>query len=67
MYREPIVNRALDYSRHTEKNDDVVVFVEDVLQHSSVDLLDFSRYFQRVLVRDPGQHFVLVVEIAGVD
>lgn len=54
-------------SRRTEKDDDVVVFVEDVLQHLSVDLLNFPRYFQGILVGDPGQHFVFVVEIAGVD
>lgn len=51
----------------TEKDNDIIVFVENVLQHSSIDFFDFPWYLQSILVRDPRQYLVFVIEIAGIN
>lgn len=57
----------MNAKRHTEEDNDVIVLVKDILQHLRIDLFDLARYLQGVLVRDPRQYLVLVVEVTGVN
>lgn len=49
----------------TEKHHNVFIFSQNPVQHSNVDLFDFARNLKCVLIGQPGQHLVLVLQITG--
>ena len=54
----------LVFNRLTEVNCDKVIFVEQLLQHPPVDLLDLVPDLEDVLRGQPLQNAILVVQVA---
>lgn len=59
------LNRAWQYVRQilTKEDDDVVILLKYVFQHLSIDFLYLSRNLEGILISDPRQYFIFVLDI----